>query len=136
GESLAGIATHVLVGHAEMREYSDNQDKVEAKYKRASEYLLSPVLCIRKSDEMISGAKIVAYEPIYAIGTGVVASADEIRSMKDEIKNISDCIFLYGGSVAKENIHSLLTSNVCDGFLIGGASLDPVGFAELVNISA
>lgn len=132
--ALSGIATHTLVGHAEMRTYSDSQEKVASKFGQAIAHSLSPVVCLRNDREMVKGAKIVAYEPEYAIGTGVVASNEEIKSMRDKVKNINDCIFLYGGSVAEENIHSLLKDNVCDGFLIGGASLDAKEFARIVHI--
>lgn len=132
--AFAGIATHALVGHAEMRSYGDTQEKVASKFGQAIAHSISPVVCLRNDKEMIKGAKIVAYEPEFAIGTGVIASNEEIKAMRDKIKAITDCVFLYGGSVAEANIHTLLKESVCDGFLIGGASLDAKEFARIVHI--
>ncbi len=131
--SLSGIATHAIVGHAEMRLYGDTQSVVYEKFARAQDALIIPIVCMRKNDEYIDDAQIVVYEPEYAIGSGIVATPDEIRKFRSSLPDKKDQVFLYGGSVNDETVISLISQNICDGFLVGAASLDPIAFANLIN---
>lgn len=131
--SLSGIATHVIIGHAEMRAYGDTQSIVYEKLSRAQDVSLVSIVCVRKSDEYVDEAKFVVYEPEYAIGTGIVATPNEIRKFKSTLPIKNHQLFLYGGSVNEDTVESLMKQNICDGFLIGAASLDAKVFADLVG---
>jgi triosephosphate isomerase len=156
-------ATHVLIGHSERRKlFFETDDLIAKKMLLASELGLIPVLCVgesleeRKSNQTLSvisnqlkaGIKslpkssnfILAYEPVWAIGTGEVATpaqAEEAHtSLRVELKSllgsISDGIsILYGGSVKPENAAELIARPNVDGFLVGGASLKPKDFAAI-----
>jgi triosephosphate isomerase len=85
---------------------------------------------------------ILAYEPIWAIGTGEVASLEDIVEVLDYVKNIiskkpffnNDIIkFIYGGSVSPDNAKSILNSRIVDGALVGGASLDATKFVDIIK---
>lgn len=169
GKMLKAIGVqYVIIGHSERRQYFGETDEtVNKKLKTALEQELKPILCVGENlmqrengeaDEFISKqiklalkditneqAKeiIVAYEPIWAIGTGKNATPDDANNT---IKNIRNCIskiygdeisekiiIQYGGSVKPENSQALLNMSDIDGALIGGASLDPKKFAQIIN---
>ena len=161
-------ATHALVGHSERRQYFGETDETVLKRTQAAlEFGLSPIVCVgERLEERESGkteavlvaqfqkgiaaltgqqfAKIViAYEPVWAIGTGKTATpeiaADAHRTIRAQVrekygKNAADAVrILYGGSVKPDNAKTLMAQPEIDGVLVGGASLDPVGFASIVN---
>jgi len=86
---------------------------------------------------------VIAYEPVWAIGTGKVATpeiaADAHRCIREQLRKkfgpdaASSCRILYGGSVKPDNIRSLMAQPEIDGTLVGGASLEPASFASIVN---
>jgi triosephosphate isomerase len=78
---------------------------------------------------------VVAYEPVWAIGTGKVASVTDIKNLHTHIKNIVNKPVLYGGSVKINNIKDILSTDGVDGVLVGSASLDVYDFCEMINIS-
>lgn len=154
---------YTIVGHSECRKYFNVTDKdVNLKIKSALNNNLKVILCIgdskdekdrnktfeslkRQLDIGLEGIKsndiIVAYEPIYSIGTGVIPIYDEIKDtiefIKNELKNKDMSLpVIYGGSVNKDNIGSLNKIDNVDGFMIGGASahIDQVKrIIEVVN---
>jgi triosephosphate isomerase len=160
----------VLVGHSERRQYFGDQDaSVNKKVLAAIRYGLQPILCVGETlqerdagqtDAVIQrqlraglagveteslGTITIAYEPVWAIGTGRAASPDQaipvhrlIRRTVDEL-NGSDCgrqvRILYGGSVTPQNIAAFLVSEEIDGALVGGACLEPVSFATLISVA-
>jgi len=161
-------ATHAIVGHSERRQYFNETDETVLKRTQAAlEFGLTPIVCVgerleqRESgnteavlvgqfQEGIAGlsaqqfAKIViAYEPVWAIGTGKTATpeiaADAHRAIRGQVrekygKEAADAVrILYGGSVKPDNARTLMAQPEIDGVLVGGASLDPVGFASIVN---
>ncbi len=160
-------ATHVLLGHSERRLYAnESYEHVNLKIKAAVAHSLTPVLCLGEmltdrqegytADTLMAqmGAAlanfpadrahtlVIAYEPVWAIGTGSTASpeiANETHAIiRQEAQSrfgaeISDGLrILYGGSVKPDNIASLMAQPEIDGVLVGGASLDPHSFAEIV----
>jgi triosephosphate isomerase len=164
----AAGATHAIVGHSERRQYFGETDETVLKRTRAAlEFGLSPIVCVgerleeresgnteavlvRQFHDGISGlsaaefAKIViAYEPVWAIGTGKTATpdiaADAHRVIRAQVrskygKDAADAVrILYGGSVKPDNAKSLMAQPEIDGVLVGGASLDPNSFASIVN---
>jgi len=158
---------YVIIGHSERRHifFEDNK-LIGKKLAKVINAGMKPILCIGETiDEMNSGnayvvieeqlAKglenlkslsniLIAYEPVWAIGTGLTASAEKINEMHLFIRKIisnlykeenSDIVpILYGGSVNSDNADELISINGVNGFLIGGASLDVVKFADIVNI--
>jgi len=159
---------YVIVGHSERRQYFGETDEtVNKKIKAAVKNDLIPVMCIgeseteRESKETFSvldrqvqkGLKgfsademetlVIAYEPIWAIGTGKTATADQaqeihlfLRAMlgkKFGNKLAKSLRILYGGSVKPDNITDLMTMPDIDGALIGGASLEPETFSKIVQ---
>ncbi len=159
----------VLLGHSERREYYNETDRaLQAKVPRALEVGLKPMLCVGETEEerergdmerklrhqVFEGLEkvprerltevTVAYEPIWAIGTGKVATPDQaqeaisfVRALVADIDKTAgeNVRILYGGSVKPDNAAELLALPDVDGFLVGGASLDPASFAELVDIA-
>jgi triosephosphate isomerase len=165
---LAAGCTHVIIGHSERRQYfGETDDTVNRKLERALQAGLTPIACVgevlaeRESGltedvlrrqcigafRGISGeraAKLtVAYEPVWAIGTGRTATpeiaADAHRVIRAEAaKALGDQLaknlrILYGGSVKPDNAKSLMSQEEIDGALVGGASLDPKSFAAIVK---
>jgi len=163
--------THVLIGHSERRQYFNETDEtVNLKLKSALAHNLVPIVCVgehqaeRESgrtndvlkqqiavglkgvDPAAAAPLVIAYEPVWAIGTGLTATpqiADEahqfIRSQIAEVLSpaiAASTRILYGGSVKPDNAGSLCCLDDIDGALVGGASLDPTSFAQIVINSA
>jgi triosephosphate isomerase (TIM) len=161
-------ATHVIVGHSERRQYfCETDDTVLQRTRAALESGLAPIVCVgerleereagrteeilaRQCNRGISGLTleqfariVIAYEPVWAIGTGRTATpeiaADAHRTLRAEVrarygKGAGDAVrILYGGSVKPDNVRSLMAQPEIDGVLVGGASLNPVSFASIVN---
>ena len=151
---------YVILGHSERRELLNETDEVvNQKIKQAIKYQLKPIVCVgetleqRESGQTFEGIKnqlnlsldsidlnqvIIAYEPIWAIGTGKVASpeqAEEVHSMiRDHIQN-NEVPILYGGSVKPNNAKDLLSQNNINGALVGGASLDADSFIQIIQFA-
>jgi triosephosphate isomerase len=163
----AAGARAVLVGHSERRHvFGETDEATERKVRAALAASLQPVLCVgEKLDERESGAAfavvtrqltaalggldaatlgkvIIAYEPVWAIGTGRNATPRDAAEMHRHIRtwltehDASHTAVLYGGSVNSGNAAALLDEHELDGVLVGGASLDPVGWAALVQTGA
>jgi triosephosphate isomerase len=144
---------YALIGHSERRQYmAETSRTLMQKLVNALEANITPVLCVgetlpqRESGEHLSVIRrqleiislfdparvIVAYEPVWAIGTGKVASLEQIREMHESIKENSlqkqnkgaAVRVLYGGSVKADNADAILSMDSVDGALVGGASLD------------
>jgi triosephosphate isomerase len=160
--------THVIIGHSERRQYfGETDDTVNLRLKTALESGLTPICCVGEvlqereaglTDDVlrrqcvrafhaISAKKaaklIVAYEPVWAIGTGKTATPELAAEAHAVIRREAVEIFgdefaaklriLYGGSVKPDNAKSLMSQEEIDGALVGGASLDPKSFAAIVK---
>jgi triosephosphate isomerase len=148
-----------IVGHSERRRYFGETDEgVARRTATALEQGLRVIACVgesleeRESGQMelvlrvqveaiadAAGAHerlVLAYEPVWAIGTGVTATADQAREAHAFIKSLLDVPVLYGGSVKPDNAAELLAEEGVDGALVGGASLDPDDFARIVRYRA
>ena len=165
---LAVGCTHVIIGHSERRQYfGETDDTVNLKLKAALEAGLTPIVCVGEVLEereanltedvlrrqclrafhAISGKKaaklVVAYEPVWAIGTGktatpqmaadahVIIRGEAAKAFGDEFA--ANLRILYGGSVKPENAKALMSEEEIDGALVGGASLDPKSFTAIVK---
>ena len=171
GKMLKSIGVeYVIIGHSERRQYFNETDEtVNKKIKSAFANELKPIVCVGetleqretgKAEEIITGQTkialdglteeqventIIAYEPIWAIGTGKTATAEDannsIKAIRNEIaknygQNIADKVIIqYGGSVKASNAKELFSTSDIDGGLVGGASLKVEEFANIVNYS-
>ena len=156
---------YVIIGHSERRQYFNETDEtVNLKVKSALKHGLKPIVCVGETLEQKEVGKtldiitsqtskalqgltledlsntIVAYEPIWAIGTGKTASSDDannsIKAIRNQIQKdfgTDDITILYGGSVKEDNARELFTMSDIDGGLVGGASLNAEKFSKIVN---
>lgn len=152
--------THVVVGHSERRQYFGETDEtvnLRLRAAQANGLGLTPILCVGESKAqrdageteaiIINQLKIdlvgvdqsnlvIAYEPIWAIGTGETCAAEEanrvIGVIRQQLSN-PDVTIQYGGSVKPANVDEIMAQPEIDGALVGGASLEPASFARLVN---
>jgi triosephosphate isomerase len=159
--------SHVIIGHSERRQFFGETDaSVNRKIQAALSATLVPVFCIgekeaqREAGETFSvldkqvrdGLKdfsfdelsdlVVAYEPVWAIGTGKTATKEQAQEAHQFIRSLLETLFgnpfaeavriLYGGSVKPDNVRALMEMPDVDGALVGGASLDPETFSKLV----
>ena len=156
---------YVIIGHSERRQYFNETDEtVNKKVKKALEYGLTPIVCVGETLEEKEAGKtieiitsqiekglvdlkasdldkiVIAYEPIWAIGTGKTATSEDaqnaIKAIREKIKslfNTDDISILYGGSVKGSNAKELFAMKDIDGGLVGGASLEAKLFVEIVN---
>lgn len=127
---------YVIVGHSEKRKYQKETDEIiKKKLKAALAAGLKPILCVDKISQLpknIKGGFIVAYEPLFAIGTGKACSPERAKKMRLAIKKINVPV-LYGGSVNSQNAKDYIAKAGFQGLLVGGASLDPKEFIQLVK---
>jgi len=150
--------SYVVVGHSERRQYFGETDETaNLRVIAAQRHRLTPILCVgetksqRDAEEtetvIINQVKrglvdvdqtniVIAYEPIWAIGTGDTCATTEanrvIGVIRSQLSN-PEMSILYGGSVNPKNIDEIMAQPEIDGALVGGASLDPTGFARIVN---
>lgn len=157
--------THVIVGHSERRAHHGETDaQVRAKAEAALSVQLIPIICVGESREERAqgqaaavvaaqvkaclpapapgkppqqGGCVFAYEPVWAIGTGLTPTPEEIGAMHRNIKDLlpDGTPVLYGGSVKAANAAEIFATAGVDGALVGGASLDVRGFFEIVSRS-
>jgi triosephosphate isomerase (TIM) len=165
---LAFAITHVIVGHSERRQYfGETDDTVNLRLKAALEAGFTPICCVGEvleereagaTDDVlrrqcvrafhaISAKKaaklVIAYEPVWAIGTGKTATPEIAAEAHAVIRHEASRVFgedfaaalriLYGGSVKPDNASALMAQEEIDGALVGGASLDPKSFAAIVK---
>ncbi|MEB3211071.1 MAG: triose-phosphate isomerase [Leptolyngbyaceae bacterium] len=149
---------YVVVGHSERRQYFGETDEtVNLRLKAAQANGLVPILCVGETKEQRDGGEtenhifsqlehdlagidqsrlVIAYEPIWAIGTGDTCESKEanrvIGLIRSKLEN-ADVPIQYGGSVKPGNIDEIMAQPEIDGALVGGASLDPSGFARIIN---
>ncbi|PWK13086.1 triose-phosphate isomerase [Tumebacillus permanentifrigoris] len=161
-------ANYVIIGHSERRQYfGETDESVNAKTQQALKHGLLPIVCVGEDlDQRNQGVTntlvesqvraafsavsvedvtrcVVAYEPIWAIGTGMTATAQDANAVCAHIRTVLSDLYgkaaadqiriQYGGSVKPDNIAELMSQSDIDGALVGGASLDPGSFSKLVK---
>jgi triosephosphate isomerase (TIM) len=173
GPMLAKLGcAYVVVGHSERREYhGEHDDLINRKVRAAIKHGLSPILCVGEKlevreagghvdhacEQLLAGLKglkaeqvrenvVVAYEPVWAIGTGRVATSADAEEVCKALRaalagkyggDVADAVrVLYGGSVKANNISELVACDNIDGALVGGASLQADEFAKLCALAA
>ncbi|MDZ7990905.1 MAG: triose-phosphate isomerase [Nostoc sp. EfeVER01] len=151
----------VIVGHSERRQYFGETDAtVNLRLRTAQRFGLTPILCVGETKQQRDAGEaeslialqldkglvdidqdnlVIAYEPIWAIGTGDTCEAEEanriIGLIRSKLTNPNVSI-QYGGSVKPNNIDEIMAQPEIDGVLVGGASLEPESFARIVNFKS
>lgn len=136
---LIELVSMTIIGHSERREKFGETDEIVAqKFNQATSVGIEPVLCIQDVNTPIpQGVKIVAYEPVFAIGTGTPDTPENAQRVAEQVKSkIAGISILYGGSVTSQNCESFVNQEQIDGVLIGNASLDPEEFLKIAEICA
>jgi triosephosphate isomerase len=169
---LEGLCQYVIIGHSERREYFGETDEgVSKKAKAALAHNLTPIICVGETLELreagqthdwvknqvlaalegLTGAQVqsmvIAYEPIWAIGTGVAATTADAQEVIGEVirpsvaqlfdNKVAQALRIqYGGSVKPSNAAELMSMPDIDGGLVGGASLKADDFCEIVRLTA
>ena len=169
GQMLKDLnVSYVIIGHSERREiFNESDELLNKKVKAAISKELSPILCCGETIEEREAQKhqekiknqitkdlegisekdldklVIAYEPIWAIGTGKTASPEDAEEMSKYIREILEELYskdladniriLYGGSVKPENVKEIMAKENIDGALVGGASLKVDSFTSLIN---
>ena len=165
---LSDFCEYVIIGHSERRQFfGDTNEIVNKKLRSVIEHELTPILCVGENlderengdaenvvgaqlEESLSGIQktvnlVVAYEPVWAIGTGKAATSDIaediMRFIRSKLAAIYDNPFadnitlLYGGSVTADNVKDYLSQANINGALVGGASLDAQKFQDIIDLS-
>ena len=168
-DMLRGLCQYVILGHSERRElFGETDEFVNRKVRAAISAGLRPILCVGERLEQREGGEaeavverqlslglegvedatplVVAYEPVWAIGTGRAATPDVAQSMMASIRGVlaarygrdaaSEIPLLYGGSVNAANAAEYVREQDVNGALVGGASLDPEAFTQIVRLAA
>lgn len=156
--------SYVILGHSERRQYQNESNELVAeKAKQALASDLVPIICVGESDEQRQSGKaeevvaeqlagsipklgefdeiVIAYEPVWAIGTGNTATAEDVKAMHsfirgklaDHVRNPAKVRILYGGSMKPDNAAALLATENVDGGLIGGASLKAEDYIAIAS---
>ena len=160
--------SHVIIGHSERRQfYGETDDSVNQKTKAALTAGLTAIVCVGEmldereagnaenvvKSQLVSGLDsltvadmeriIIAYEPVWAIGTGKTATPEQAQDMHATVRQTvagshgaevaQNVRILYGGSVKPDNISTLMSQPDVDGALVGGASLEAASFSQIVN---
>ena len=171
---LSGICTHVIVGHSERRSlFGESDEFINQKAKAVLDAGITPILCVgerledREAGRAVQvvesqlrkglaglesamdrdmGSPIVAYEPVWAIGTGRAATPETAQEVMAHIRGVladmigdragSNVPLLYGGSVSPSNIEGYMAQQDVNGALVGGASLDAASFCRIVELAS
>lgn len=129
------FADWVIIGHSERRKHFGETDEIlEKKVSQARSEGLRIIYCVGDDATVVpQGVDTVAYEPVWAIGTGKSDTPENANTVVGVIKAKTHVpVVIYGGSVTPENVSSFVSQETIDGVLPGGASLDPEKFANLI----
>ncbi len=131
---IADLVKYTIIGHSERRTNLREDDAVLAqKAKNAKSAGIEPIFCVQNAITPIPpGAKIVAYEPVFAIGTGKADTPEDAGEVAAQIKSKGDYTVVYGGSVTAENAASFIKKSIT-GVLVASASQDPKSFNQILN---
>lgn len=133
--ALQGLINFTLIGHSERRlNFQESPGDLSQKSLLAIKYGIQPIFCIRnENDQIPEKIKLLAYEPVEAIGTGSNQPPDQVLEIKKKLNLKPDVDFLYGGSVTEANASTYLKLSEIRGLLVGNESLNPHNFLGIVN---
>lgn len=137
-QQVKELAEFVLIGHSERRtNLKEDEEIIGKKAEQALENGLKIIFCVQNAEQNIpKGVWAIAYEPIFAIGTGNPDTPENAQMVAEEIKKKTSSLpVLYGGSVTYENVRSFTNLSGIDGVLVGGASLDAKEFARILDLA-
>lgn len=147
-ELLKEFCAYSIIGHSERREnFNETDEVIYRKLLQAKQHNITPILCASNpeqvrsmkaimkndSDKLKIEEMIIAYEPLFAIGSGKSDTPENANENAKQIKAEGVQYVLYGGSVNPDNIHTFTTTEFIDGVLVGGASLDPEKFIQIIK---
>lgn len=143
GEESARILSEIvdlaILGHSERRQgFGETDQMVAEKVIQAKQFNITPLVCVQDENTPLpEGVRLIAYEPVFAIGTGNPDTPDNAERVASILKKKSqeDVAVLYGGSVTSENAKAFLQQGNISGLLVGKASLDPEEFVKIVEIA-
>ncbi len=133
---IADLVEYAIIGHSERRQNFKEDNKVlEEKVENANVVGIKPIFCVQNEETPIPpGVSIVAFEPVFAIGTGNPDKPENVQEVSQKLKVKSQYIILYGGSVSAGNVKSLVDQQSVDGVLVGASnSLDPQKFVAILD---
>ena len=144
-KTLQGLVDYAIIGHSERINYfSESDQSNREKIRLALKYNIIPLLCIQdENSRIIPEVNFIVYEPPWAISKGLADSLkttieqtpEEVVKTRHKLKIIKEKIFIYGGSVNPGNIKEYSRSPEIDGVLVGGASLDPEIFYQIIQLA-
>lgn len=140
GKQVKEFCEYVIVGHSERRDhFGEHDEMLKRKVAQALENEIMPIYCIQDENTFVpEGVSIVAYEPVSAIGTGNPDTPENAERVAESVmsKNLGVRFVLYGGSVNVGNVRGFVEKEHVSGVLVGGASLDPDKFADLIKAAS
>ncbi|MBI4037225.1 triosephosphate isomerase [Candidatus Daviesbacteria bacterium] len=136
---LSDLVDLAILGHSERRQnFNETDEMVAEKSARAKEYHITPLVCVQNDKTPVpENVKLVAFEPVFAIGTGQADSPEDANQVAAELKGRygNDLEILYGGSTTSANAKSFLEQSNLNGLLIGQSSLDGEEFVKIVEVA-
>lgn len=136
GKQIRERANYVIIGHSERRSnFGETNEMLGKKASMAIHSDLTPIFCIQNENTPVpQGVEIVVYEPVFAIGSGNPDTPENANNVAGKVKSRQEIKYvLYGGSVTGDNVGSFIQMPNIDGVLVGGASLDPHKFLEIIK---
>lgn len=134
-KQIKDFAEYVLIGHSERRNnFNETDDILSKKVELSLGYGLKPIFLVSSNDNLIpQGVEIVAYEPVFAIGSSAPDTPENADKTASLIKEKNNYQILYGGSVTSDNVKSFTEETNLTGVLVGGASLEAEEFIKIIQ---
>ena len=135
-KQIKDFADYVLVGHSERRNhFGETEDMLSKKTELALKYELTPIFLVQGKENVIpQGVEILAYEPVFAIGSGNPDTPENANEIAESLKSKNTAYkILYGGSVTSQNVNTFTSLPNISGVLVGGASLNASEFIEIIK---
>lgn len=137
---LKDLVDLAILGHSERRQNFGETDQIIAeKAARAKECDIIPLVCVQDQNTPVpEGVRLVAYEPVFAIGTGHPDNPQDANDVADQLRNKygKELAVLYGGSVDHHTVKAFLQQENINGLLVGKASLDPTEFLQIIAVAS
>jgi triosephosphate isomerase len=134
-KQVKDFAQYILIGHSERRtNFNETEDMLANKVSMTLKYGLDPIFLVQGQEYLVpQGVKIIAYEPVSAIGTGTPDTPENADAVATMLKSKNNVQVLYGGSVTADNVKSFTAKTNIDGVIVGGASLEAEEFIKIIQ---